>query len=155
MQPKLITGANHFSITVGDIDRSVRFYREVMEMEFEGIRYNVSLDYIRRITGYPDGVLNVAFLNCRGLRLELIQYVAPRGQNLDVSPHNICSSHICFATTDAQAMYERLTDKGIATRNPPTLIDSGPSTGAYAFYLSDPDCYNLEIYQPPSVQAGS
>ena len=41
MGTKLLTGANHFSITVGDIDRSVKFYSEVMEMDFEGIRYNV------------------------------------------------------------------------------------------------------------------
>jgi extradiol dioxygenase family protein len=106
------------------------------------------LDYIRKVTGYPDGVLNVAFMNCPGLRLELIQYVQPKGQVLDVSPHNVCSSHICFGTSDAAAMYERLVAKGITTRNPPTLIDSGPSTGAYAFYMHDPDNYNLEVFQP-------
>ena len=152
MQTKLITGVNHFSITVADIDRSVEFYRDVMEMDFEGIRYNVDLKYVRRITGYPDGVLNIAFLNCPGLRLELIQYVEPKGQVLDVSPHNICSSHICFGTTDALAMYARLKAKGIATRNSPTLIDSGPSTGAYAFYLMDPDNYNVEVFQPAGVR---
>jgi len=151
MGTKLLTGANHFSITVGDIDRSVKFYSEVMEMDFEGIRYNVDLDYIRKVTGYPDGILNVAFLNCSGLRLELIQYVAPKGQVLDVSPHNVCSSHICFGTTDAAGMYERLKSKGITPKNPPTLIDSGPSKGAYAFYMHDPDNYNLEVYQPAGV----
>src|SRR5664279_280229 len=99
METKLITGANHFSITVGNIDRSVKFYTEVMEMEFEGIRYNVDLGYIRKVTGYPDGVLNVAFLNCPGLRLELIQYVAPKGQVLDVSPHNAVSyTHLTLPT---------------------------------------------------------
>ena len=60
MDDKIISGSNHFSITVGDIDRSVKFYKEVMEMDFENIRYNVDLEYIRKVTGYPDGVLNVA-----------------------------------------------------------------------------------------------
>lgn len=54
---KIINGANHFSITVGDIDRSVRFYKEVMEMNFENIRYNVDLNYIRKVTGFPEGII--------------------------------------------------------------------------------------------------
>ncbi|MBV7273443.1 VOC family protein [Clostridium thailandense] len=152
MNEKIFSGANHFSITVGDIDKSVKFYKEVMEMEFENIRYNVDLDYIRKVTGYPDGVLNVAFLGCLGLRLELIQYVEPKGKVLDVRPHNVCSSHICFTTTDIFKAYERCKANNIKTVNKPTLIDSGPSTGAYAFYLLDPDNYNLEMFQPAKVQ---
>jgi catechol 2,3-dioxygenase-like lactoylglutathione lyase family enzyme len=152
LDDKIISGSNHFSITVGDIDRSVKFYKEVMEMDFENIRYNVDLAYIRKVTGYPDGILNVAFLSCPGLRLELIQYVKPKGQILDVSPNNICSSHICFATTDIFKAYERCKANDIITKNEPALIDSGPSTGAYAFYMLDPDLYNLEMFQPAIVQ---
>jgi catechol 2,3-dioxygenase-like lactoylglutathione lyase family enzyme len=152
METKLFTGANHFSITVSDIDRSVKFYTEVMGMELDNIRYKVDLEYIRKVTGYPDGVLNVAFVSCPGLRLELIEYVQPKGKVLDVSPHNTCSSHICFATTDAYKAYELCQKKGVETKNPPTLIDSGPSSGAVAFYLLDPDRYNLEIYQPSEAK---
>jgi catechol 2,3-dioxygenase-like lactoylglutathione lyase family enzyme len=148
MDDKIISGCNHFSITVGDIDRSVKFYTEIMEMTFENIRYNVDLAYIRKVTGYPEGVLNVAFVSCPGLRLELIQYVEPKGVVLDVSPHNVCSSHICFATTDIQKAYQRCLDNNIPTRNEPAYIDNGPSTGAYAFYLNDPDHYNIELFQP-------
>jgi catechol 2,3-dioxygenase-like lactoylglutathione lyase family enzyme len=152
MDSPLFTGVNHFSVTVSDIDRSVKFYTEVMGMELGNIRYNVDLDYIRKVTGYPDGVLHVAFATCPGLRLELIQYVRPKGKVLDVSPHNICSSHICFATADAYKAYEFCKEKGIIVKNPPALIDSGPSSGAIAFYLLDPDRYNLEIYQPAGVK---
>lgn len=149
---KIISGANHFSITVEDIDRSVKFYKEVMEMDFENIRYNVDLDYIRKVTGFPSGILNVAFLNCPGLRLELIQYVEPKGKIVDVSPNNTGSSHICFATTDIFKAYQRCKDNNIITKNEPALINSGPSTGAYAFYLLDPDRYNLEMFQPAIVK---
>lgn len=152
MCKNIVVGANHFSITVGDIDRSVKFYRDMMEMEFENIRYNVNLEYIRKITGYSEGVLNVAFLTTKNLRLELIQYVEPKGKILDVSPHNICSSHICFETNDIFKAYERCEKHGVITKNKPILIDSGPSTGAYAFYMLDPDNYNLELFQPAKVK---
>ncbi|MDR1514178.1 MAG: VOC family protein [Synergistaceae bacterium] len=152
MDSTLFTGVNHISVTVSNIDRSVKFYTEIMGMTLDNIRYGVDLEYIRKVTGYPDGILHVAFMTCPGIRLELIQYVQPKGQALDVSPHNTCSSHICFSTTDAHKAYELCQGKGIMTKNPPTLIDSGPSTGAVAFYLLDPDRYNLEIYQPASVK---
>ncbi|MDR1079140.1 MAG: VOC family protein [Propionibacteriaceae bacterium] len=145
---KLFTGMNHVGLTVSDIDQSVAFYTEIMGMELDNIRYDVDLEYIRTITGYPDGILHVAFVVSPGLRLELIQYVQPKGDPHDGRPHNPRSSHLCFATSDAMKGYALCLEKGIPVINPPVLIDSGPSTGAIAFYLHDPDGYNLEIYQP-------
>jgi catechol 2,3-dioxygenase-like lactoylglutathione lyase family enzyme len=144
----LFTALNHVGLSVADIDRSVKFYTEFMGMTFDNIRYNVTAEYIRQVTGYPDGDMHVAFVTLPSLRLEIIQYVVPKGEPVKMAPHRPGQSHLCFATTDALKAYQMCLDQGITCINPPAYIDQGPSTGAIAFYLQDPDGYNLEIYQP-------
>ena len=55
----------HFSFTVADIERSVKFYRDVLGMELVH-EQEQSNAYTRKFVGYPDAHLKVAQLKING-----------------------------------------------------------------------------------------
>ena len=78
----------HFSFTVSDIEQSIRFYRDVVGMELIHTQEQANA-YTRNLVGYPDAHLKVAMFRIPGWHvgrsghmLELIEYVAPKGENL-------------------------------------------------------------------------
>jgi len=147
-------GAAHFSFTVGDIERSKRFYGEVLGLP---LLYEMRHrhPYTSRQIGYPDADLLVAAYALsqvageEGGRLELIEYVHPRGEPLDVSTKNAGSAHLAFVVDDIHAEHVRLRDLGVRFRSDPVLVQQGVNKGAYTVYLRDPDGITLELVQPP------
>ena len=80
----------HFSFTVSDIDRSIAWYVDVLGLELIS-RQRQDNDYPRTLVGLPDAVLEVARFAIPGHRpgrsdhiLELVQYVAPVGETLEL-----------------------------------------------------------------------
>lgn len=136
-------------MTVKDINASIAFYRDVLRFNLEGIRYKVCDDYLRNIIGFSDCILHIAFLTCPGCRLEIIEYVQPKGKVMDLSTKNIGSSHLCFNVCDIFESYNYLKERGVVFRSEPILINSGPNKGAYAVYLNDPDGFTIELIQLP------
>lgn len=145
----MIININHFSITVSNIEDSIQFYQDILGFTLEGVRYNISEDYLREVIGYDNGVLHIAFLKCPGGRIELIKYVQPQSELLDVSTKNVGTSHICFDVSDILTMHEELVKKGAKFQSKPVLIDRGPNKGAYAVYLKGPDNITIELLQKP------
>jgi len=139
-----IRSIHHVSFTVGDMDRSLAFYRG-LGFEVASDRRNLEAAYLRDITGYPDVLMHVAFLAGYNVLLELIQYVRPSGANLDKANHNIGSAHLCFEVDDIHAAYGILSQDGVRFRSPPVEIHQGPNAGRGAVYFEDPDGYTLEL----------
>lgn len=139
-----IQGIHHVSLCVSDVDRSIAFYQR-LGFVTDSDRRGLDSKYLREITGYPDALMDVAFLSGYQVLLELIHYVAPQGVDLDKSNFNVGSAHLCFETTDLQAAYEALCNDGVAFRSPPVIIREGPNAGRGAAYFLDPDGYTVEI----------
>lgn len=145
----------HFSFTVADIDRSVEFYRDVLGMEVVH-RQEQSNAYTRKFVGYPDAHLKVAQLKIKGRQpgrsghlLELVEYVAPKGQKVDTRTPNPGTAHLAFEVDDIQAEYRRIVELGVRFRSEPVAIEAGINKGGYTVYFLDPDDITLEIIQPP------
>ena len=145
-----ITGADHTSYTVSNLERSLAFYRDLLGFEVLHIRPQITNRYFRDIVGYPDGVIKGAFLAIPGTdhRLELFEYVHPRGTPLDTRNNNPGSSHMAFYVDDLVALYEDLKTKGVQFRSPPVYMDEGPNAGGWAVYMLDPDGITIELFQP-------
>lgn len=126
------------------MDRSLVFYRQ-LGFDVTSDRRNLDADYLREITGYNDVLMHVAFLTGYGGLLELIEYVRPKGEDLDKANHNIGSAHICFEVEDIYSTYEALSGQGVRFRSPPVEIHQGPNAGRAAVYFWDPDGYTLEL----------
>lgn len=146
-----ITGADHTSFTVADLDRSLAFYRDLLGLEVLWIRPNITNKYWRDIVGFPDAVVRGAFLAIPGTshRLELYEYMHPRGTPADVRTNNPGSVHLCLYVDDARAMHAALSARGVVFRSPPIDLDEGPNIGGVAMYMVDPDGVTIELFQPP------
>lgn len=146
-QKSWITGIHHVSLSVSDVDRSVAFY-QLLGFTVQSDRRNLCSEYLREVTGYPDAVMDVAFLSGYSVMLELLHYHVPQGVDLDKANYHTGSAHLCFETSDLQAEYLRLREFGFVFRSPPVAIREGPNAGRGAAYFFDPDGYTMELAGP-------
>jgi len=144
MKEVFIESIHHVSFTVKDLDRSLVFYQK-LGFQVASDRRDLSADYLRKITGYADAVMHVAYLGGFNVQLELIQYASPAGVDLDKTTKNVGSAHICFAVRDLMACYEKLKAGGVRFQSAPVTIPVGPNVGRGAVYFFDPDGFTLEL----------
>ena len=72
-----VRSASHFGVCVSDLERSVGFYRDVLEFA-EVARLRFDDDGTRRLLDLPpEGVLEAVYLDRDGWRLELLHYPTP------------------------------------------------------------------------------
>jgi diaminopimelate decarboxylase len=146
------TGLDHVSVTCGDLDRSLAFYRDLLGLALRG-RGEVDGSSEFEITGIANPIVRWAdLLLPHGQVLELIEYERPRGTPSRPEPNDPGATHISLRVTDADAACERLRAAGAGVRSDPVTIDSpGAWHGARAFYAADPDGVTVELIQPPAA----
>ncbi|HEX7854903.1 MAG TPA: VOC family protein [Sphingobium sp.] len=111
-----VTGLNHITLAVADLDRSLAFYRDVLGCVVRAI--------------WIDG----AYLEAGTLWLCL-----SRDDEVRSSPH-ADYTHIAFSVSDAD--YGRLSDRVMTEC---TIWKNNKSEGASTYFL-DPDGHKLEIH---------
>jgi catechol 2,3-dioxygenase-like lactoylglutathione lyase family enzyme len=144
---ELITGFHHVNITVENIERSMKFYTELMECELlpgGGMREGEEISE-------GVGIRNARMKNYR-LRLpnsdavlELIEYTSEKGKPLE--PHSVADfhiGHICFTVDDLDHVYQELQSRGVQFLSRPVVVKQ---TGAKFNYAYDPDGNILELVQ--------
>ena len=144
---------HHLGLTVGDIERSIRFYRDALGMSLVGRRPKVAADYVAQQTGYEDVELSVASFKVTPdspQSLELVEYLTHTGQASETASNQPGISHLCLLVDDFDACYASLTAQGVRFKSPPVTITAGPNKGGLVAYLFDPDGYMLELFQPPA-----
>jgi len=148
-------GTHHVSITVADLERSIRWYEGALGLELLTRQHNDNA-YTRELTGMKDAVLEIAFLALPGeggVKLELIKYVKPHAEDMELPTHVPGVAHIAFIVSDIDATLSRLGSMGTSPVSPPVEIDRGANRGVRACYLRDPDGFTLELMQPPVVRS--
>lgn len=146
-----ITGADHTSYTISNLERSLAFYVGILGCEILWQR-EITDEYFSEIVGLSGCVVKAAHLRVPGSehRIELFEYVRPKGSRADVRTNNVGSSHISFIVDDLHATYEHLKKAGVQFRSPPVEITAGPNQGGWGIYLLDPDGITVELFQPSS-----
>jgi catechol 2,3-dioxygenase-like lactoylglutathione lyase family enzyme len=140
----------HTSFTVGNLERSLTFYRNLLGLEVV-TQQEGTAPYLSTMTGFPACHLKVAFLRAPGSDhlFELIEYVNPQGTPAVTPTCNPGSAHIAFLVDDLQACYKRLKEQGVRFRSEPVSITAGRHKGGYALYMLDPDGLTVELMQLP------
>ncbi len=143
-----LTGVHHTSLTVADLERSVAFYT-ALGLEVV-LRQTPGGTYLQRITGFPDARIKQAHLSLPGggHRLELFEYVSPRGEPARSRNCDPGNTHLAFVVDDLAALYEQLSVQGVEVVSPPITVDDGANAGAKALYLRDPDGFTIELFEP-------
>ena len=125
----MATTVGQYCIYVSDIERSERFYTEVMGLP---VQSRTEIDDVHEIVlaAEPTG----------GARLQLAERYNG-GQPID---HGFALWKIYFNVDDCQAVYDKAMAWGCESTLEPTRLDRWPVIAAF---FSDPDGYMVEILQ--------
>jgi diaminopimelate decarboxylase len=143
-------GIDHVSVTCGDLDRSLAFYRDLLGLAVRG-RGEADGASEFEITGIASPKVRWADLELpHGQVLELIEYQRPRGTPSRPEPNDPGATHISLRVPDADVACERLRAAGVSVRSDPHTVDApGAWHGVRAFYAADPNGVTVELIQRP------
>lgn len=146
-----MSGLDHVSFTVSDLDRAIAFYSELFRApplkvgrEADG---NAGV-----VIGYDPLDLRYAWFAIPGTTtlLELFEYVEPRGAAGRLETRNPGNGHLGLVVDDVQAEWTRMAGAGATFASPePVAISGGSWDGACVIYMRDPDGITIELMQSP------
>ncbi|MCX5928869.1 MAG: lactoylglutathione lyase [Synechococcus sp. LacPavin_0920_WC12_MAG_50_7] len=121
----------HMMLRVGELDRSISFYTEVLGMN------------LLRRKDYPSGRFTLAFV---GYGLESAETVLELTHNWDISSYEIGAGygHIALGVEDIAATCEMIRAQGGKIVREPGPMKHGTTVIAF---VEDPDGYKIELIQ--------
>ena len=131
--------------SVADMDQSIKFYRDVIGLEFPGNKIGwFEGELYENIFQLENASGKIASLTAGNTIVELFEFEHPRGRKSDtrlaVNHHRI--NHICFEVRDVQKEYDRLTAAGVYFHYPPQSAGYAKAT-----YGRDPDGNVFELLE--------
>jgi catechol 2,3-dioxygenase-like lactoylglutathione lyase family enzyme len=135
----------HIGISVIDLEASIKFYSEIMQMNIER-RTTYQGELISRIVGVEDAELDICVLEKNNLRIELLDYHIDKRKKLINYPNQDQPGlvHISFLVDNVDKEYERIKAYGYEFNSPPTVArEDGPKIT----YFKGPDNVVIEIYE--------
>lgn len=121
----------HTMLRVGDLDRSLKFYTEVLGMR------------LLRRTNYPDGKFTLAFV---GYQSEVEGAVLELTFNWGVARYDIGTGygHVALEVDDAYAACDEIKRRGGTVTREAGPMKHGSTVIAF---VQDPDGYKIELIQ--------
>lgn len=121
----------HTMLRVGDLERSLRFYTDVLDMK------------VLRRKDYPEGRFTLAFV---GYQDESEGAVLELTHNWDTTSYELGSAygHIAIEVDDAAAACARVAERGGKVTRPAGPMKHGTTVIAF---VEDPDGYKIEFIQ--------
>lgn len=146
----MIRALRHSGFVVRDLDRSLRFYCDILGMKITARFTEAPGDYIDNLVGIKNVTVECAKLRFPGGgMLELLQYHSHPDEEVNRPPVNSISnrlgcSHAAFTVEDAWAVYERIKEAGLHCNSEPLR---SPDGNVNVFYCHDPDGIILEVVE--------
>ena len=148
----MIDAVDHINLVVSDLERSVKFYTELLGFR-ETKRAHLEGQWIESIIGLKNVYADVVYIVAPAgePRLELLCYQSPRGKSTpDHSlPNTIGLRHIAFRVKDILATVKRLKGAGVpiigeTVAVPPNAVSHDAGQKILCYFL-DPDGVLLEL----------
>ena len=139
-----VTAIRHTGIVVSDMDRSLRFYRDLLGLEVWA-DFTDSSNYVQEVTGVKGAdVWMIKLRAADGVSIELLKY---RNEPQAPARRRACDigvNHVALQVDDIDALHQKLVSEGIEFHAPPTESSDG---GAKATYCRDPEGNILELVE--------
>lgn len=142
----VISKVSHIGVCVSDLERSIRFYCDVLGF----VRSETMADV--HVEGEPsdtllklrDVKLDAVYLERDGFRLELLHYERPRSpaRAPERSMNDLGFTHLSVQVPDVKLVLEKLEALGVAIDRD-TVIEFGGMT--VAAFVRDPDGLGIEL----------
>jgi len=151
-----VTGTHHTGFVVSDMDKAIRFYRDVLGMDEarDPVVREATGPAISRIVGYADAKLRAAKLRTENDEhlLELVEYVNPPAGG-PVSPtrrNDVGASHFGLVVDDIAGLHAKLVENGVRIAEVPSSGSSDDDLPEQkAYYVEDPDGNWVELVELP------
>jgi catechol 2,3-dioxygenase-like lactoylglutathione lyase family enzyme len=142
-------GLHHVGITVKDLDASIRFYHDVLGLDFVNEPSPwFDGEELGPAVGVPGAALRQVSLRLGDSTLELLEYRSPASEtSTPLKSNNWGASHVAFLVDDIEAKKTELEQKGIEFYSAVNVVDEGVLAGWRWVYFDDPDGYPLELVQ--------
>lgn len=144
-------GLEHVGFTVKELDRSIRFYSQLLQCE-PVVRRMQREQFVADAVGYAEVDLEVAFFQLPGgsVALELIEYRKPGGRRVDMETYNTGNAHLCLLVKDLDGEFDRLRLLGASFRHKrPVDLPIGDEKLGKTVYLRDPDGISIQLLEMP------
>jgi catechol 2,3-dioxygenase-like lactoylglutathione lyase family enzyme len=144
-----ITEVGAIGLTVGDLDREVAFFTQVLAFEKIAESHATGED-VERLHALPGAHTRSATLRLGAETITLTEFVAPRGKPIPADSRSFDRwfQHIAIVVRDMDAAYAHLQKHRVrhVSTAPQTLPAWNPNAGGIkAFYFRDPEDHVLEI----------
>lgn len=150
----LASAVEGIGLTVSDADRSIAFFKSVLDFELMSDEEVTGDEYDRR-TGIFAVRLRVVKLKLGAEVIELTEFLTPRGRPYpaDTRSNDHWFQHAAIVVRDIDEGYKRLRKHKVQHVSPAvqTLPEwNKAAAGIRAFYFKDPDGHPLELIQFPA-----
>jgi glyoxylase I family protein len=148
----MLRAVAHIGITVRNMDRALRFYRDLLGLKVLG-DITIEGDEADILTREKGVKLRVVYLrsekDLKGPPLELLHFVEPAGDGKGPYPRltNPGITEVAFWVRDIEQTYSELGTRGVKFLSPPQLFELEGYGKAKAVYFWDPDGTILELIQ--------
>jgi glyoxylase I family protein len=145
----MIQGFSHIGIAVKDLDRSRRFYTDVLgftqlyQLDFENNEVAATME--------QEGVFRSAMLIRKDIRIELLQWVdvpvTGSGQRRPMTELGV--THLCFRVENIDELTDAVVAAGgaVVEQTRTVLGDATDPAAPRLVYLTDPDGTRIELMQ--------
>ena len=141
------TKLDHIAVTVSDMDRSLKFYCDLLGLQ-PASEHDLAGETISRMAGKETVRMKVVRLLCPdtpGIHIDLQQYLEPQGKMSDSKLGDIANGHFCVEVDDIQKTYEELKAEGVEFVSSPVEFDLEHEGKIGCVFFYDPDGYVLEL----------
>ncbi len=142
----MITGMHHASFTVSNMEKSIKFYRDILglELKWDSLAAGVKFkgEGADKVTNCPGAELRIVFLSAGSNRIELVEYTPAGKQQVGNKASDTGSAHVCFQTDNIEELYQKLLANKARLHCAPQQLDN-----AKVMYFRDPDGIILEAAQ--------
>lgn len=133
--------AHHVGITVDDLEETLPFYRDALELEVLD-RFSVEGEAFADAVGVDGAGADFVHLDANGVRLELVEYDPEADSRPTPELNEPGATHVGLGVDDLEAFYADLPE------DVPTI--SGPRTtasGTSICFLRDPEGNLVEVLE--------
>lgn len=148
----MIKSIAHIGLTVTDLDRSIKFYRDLLGLSYKGYMYMEGESTDKLFNG-EDIRAKVCYLSPKEGAgcpdVELIEFERGEVKRDTPSLFKTSISELCFAVEDIEEFYAYLLEKDVRVMSKPQAFDSSDYGfgKSKAIYFYDPDGNILEAIE--------
>ena len=142
---KLIKEIRHFGIVVSDLEKSLKFYRDLL-----GLKIEKTMDESGK---FIDTILSLENVQMKTVKMksasgntliELLEYKSPSSTLINKKIFDLGLSHVAFTVNNIDECYSLLSKSGIKFNSPPQI---SPDKKAKVAFCVDPDNTPIELVE--------